>query len=320
MAKVIYPFAQIVQGDFAGMYVFYQANDGKYFIRTDSVYKDGFFSSGLGHHARYEYQLNDIIGYEELGSATHTADAASVLLGGIAFGVVGAMTASAAGTGTTYDTQIYFKDRTKCVFRFFDSQVHQNYITSFHQLNIKPGDPFVALQSEQEKKAAKKLLQIKQAGFIVDALDVDTDAFYDIYCASLKEEFCDRQSWLLQNILTEDARHLNLSSEADNIQNIEDLKARGYMLFARNIFGSLAKEALIYKSKAADFALVKAGTPNPFENPVVTESKPKEISQPEKTSKPASYIEELKELKSLVDIGVISQEEFETKKRQLLGL
>lgn len=137
------PFARIVHGDFSGMYVYYDGNNGQYFIRPESEYKDSLFSSCFWRGDNYRYQFNDIIGYEELGSATHNASATSVLWGGLLFGAVGAIAASAAGAGTTYDTVIYFKDTKKCVFRFLNSQAHQDYITMFHQRNIQPGDPKV---------------------------------------------------------------------------------------------------------------------------------------------------------------------------------
>lgn len=46
-----------------------------------------------------------------------------------------------------------------------------------------------------------------------------------------------------------------------------------------------------------------------------------DVTQAENTSNNnIKYIEELKQLKELVDLGIISQEEFDTKKKQLLGL
>ena len=331
MAKTYYPFAYIIQGDYAGEYVYYSSYDNTNYVKSVSQDKESFFEvNGLSTLPSYKYKFADIIGYEEIGSATHSADATTVLKGGALFGVVGAMAAAAAGSGTTYDTVIYFKDGTKSVFRFLSSQAHQDYITALYQRNIGQGDPRLEQEKkaaeellhikEQEKKAAENLLHIKQIGFIVNAEDVDTEAVYDIYCVNIKEEYRHSPRMALQFILKVDANHLNLYSEADNAQNVDEFKVCGHMLYAKNILGSVAKEALIYESKAVDFALVKAGTPNPFENPSPNECEPEQACKQTEESRPASYIEELKELKSLVDIGVITQEEFDAKKKQLLGL
>jgi len=50
------------------------------------------------------------------------------------------------------------------------------------------------------------------------------------------------------------------------------------------------------------------------------ESKDTQASAPEKQNDQPSYLNELEQLKKLLDQGVITQEEFETKKAQLLGL
>jgi len=44
------------------------------------------------------------------------------------------------------------------------------------------------------------------------------------------------------------------------------------------------------------------------------------VERPATTTKQVSYIEELKELKGLMDLGIITQEEFDAKKQQLLGV
>ena len=46
----------------------------------------------------------------------------------------------------------------------------------------------------------------------------------------------------------------------------------------------------------------------------------KTVKQPPKTAKSDNRIEELTKLKDLLDTGVITQEEFDAKKKQLLGL
>lgn len=50
------------------------------------------------------------------------------------------------------------------------------------------------------------------------------------------------------------------------------------------------------------------------------QSKPKAVVQEEKPAAPSNVAEQLKQLKELVDAGILTQEEFDAKKKQLLGL
>ena len=56
-----------------------------------------------------------------------------------------------------------------------------------------------------------------------------------------------------------------------------------------------------------------------FEN-IPQAQTPKMVKQPTKTAKSNDRIEELTKLKDLLDTGVISQEEFDAKKKQILGV
>ena len=301
MAKQIYPFAYIIQGDFAGMYVYYQDYNDKYFIRTESVHKDGMFSDGLWYKANYEYNFSDIIGYEDIGGATHSASATSVLTSGLMFGVVGAMAASAAGAGSTYDTVIYFKDGKKCVFRFLTSQVHQNHITSFHQLNIKPGDPSVLNSAQNTASVPATNGYITDANAFITTDEVYANGLsmeeYDLYLLGYTKELKDA---LKAKLVTAKFCH-----EEDNLDDIVGTKIQTVYFFEVRFLFEHFHEAKL--------GVLKAGTPKPIEA-----SKPNSSAQQNTNNN--SYVEELKQLKELLDCGIISQEEFDAKKKQLLGL
>lgn len=303
MAKEIYPFAYIVQGNFAGQYVYYQGYDDNYYVRPESVYKDGLFSNGLWYKASYQYKLRSIIGYEEIGSATQTADAASIIKGGLMLGVVGAMAVSAAGARTTYDTMIYFNDGKQCVFRFLNSTVHQNHITSFYQLNVMQGNPN-ANQSAQPLLENNAMSDKLPSVFIVDAEEIDMEGLYDIYCLGYKEN----KNTTFSSMTTKFLKEHNLWREEDG--DIDSLYGK---VLATNSIGTIAWMCLKMEYLTVNFGIVKAGEPNPFEEVI-------EEDDNKATTNDLDYIEELKQLKELVNLGVINQEEFDIKKKQLLGL
>lgn len=302
MAKEIYPFAYIVQGDFVGQYVYYQDYDDKYFVRSESVYNNGFFSSGLWYHANYEYIFRDIIGYEEIGSATHSADAASVLKAGFWLGTVGAMAASAAGAGTTYDTAIYFKDGKQCVFRFLSSQVHQNHITSFHQLNIKPGDPAISGNNMTKIESAKPV-PFENPTNPLDELetlhwDILEDARYDLY--ALPADWDDPRLVNYLRKYTNDIERVK--------QQLENWDVT--VLLRADIPGTEVIRIMEEDINNTNISAMLGAKIRPQET---------KLSNTQNSTPTLNY-EELKQLKELLDLGIITNEEFDTKKRQILGL
>lgn len=332
MAKEIYPFAYIVQGDFAGMYVYYQDYDDSYFVRSESVYKNGMFSSGLWYNANYQYKFRDIIGYEDIGSATRNADAASVIKGGLMLGVVGAMAASAAGTGTTHDTVMYFKDGKKCVFRFLNSHVHQNHITSFHQLNIKPGNPTIASTSAiQTPNRTKKVTsgnvekreKVQPAPLVnpsapeeeisIYETEIDENSRYDLYAMSLLEDF----SGLVEiddEFATAAIQFMRTYADTPVMidKQLADPSLGKLILLRVDISGT--EVIRIMQKGAEDDRLSFFGDLGAKQRPQTQTA----IKQQSKTN--TLNYEELKQLKELLDMGIISQEEFDAKKKQLLGL
>lgn len=181
MANEIYPFAQIIQGNFAGMYVYWCKLYQNYHIRSGSVFKNGLLSLDVWGNSAYTYDFGDIIGYEEIGSAAHSANAGSVLMGGFLFGTVGAIAASAAGSGTTHDTVIYFKDGKQCVFRFLNGTSHQNYITGFHQRGINPGNPFAVQPKKEKIESDQPTLSVSRDDLLSLPDELEENAKYDLY-------------------------------------------------------------------------------------------------------------------------------------------
>ena len=55
-------------------------------------------------------------------------------------------------------------------------------------------------------------------------------------------------------------------------------------------------------------------------NKLIIERQEKAKAEPVKQEAPASNLDEIKKVKELPDAGIITQEEFDTKKKQLLGL
>lgn len=414
MAKEIYPFAYIVQGDFVGQYVYYQDYDDRYFVRSEAVYKNGMFSSGLWYNANYQYIFRDIIGYEDIGSATHTADAASVIKGGLLLGVVGAMAASAAGAGSTYDTVIYFKDGKKCVFRFLSSQVHQNHITSFHQLNIKPGNPTIAKfdNAKIESNTPSIASNTRTTNYIRDINKIDPNCTYDLCCIGATKDISHTNTTLSQYgyhniseatgkvllkaipgsqiikkmkardgvcygaILKGGAKHTSLQSKSETAQNHDGYITKPHLIDASNTYDvycisydkininqaceqleklgflNVTKDGVgFYVDKIVvaevpgkkTIRLINSNNGIKFgaklsteraKDAVIVEQSTKELLSSDNSSQDAQakkkedtvennslkYIEELKQLKELVDLGILTQEEFDAKKKQLLGL
>lgn len=304
MAKEIYPFAEIIQGDFAGMYVYWCKLYQNYHIRSGSVFKEGLLSLDVWGNSAYTYDFGDIIGYEEIGSAAHSANAGSVLMGGFLFGTVGAIAASAAGSGTTHDTVIYFKDGKQCVFRFLNGTSHQNYITGFHQRGIKPGDPFAVTPKVEKIESGPTKPALDPKELLEFADDIDENAEYDLYaCIQLPVDF------LLPSEVDDTVQYLR--KYTDDISRVrQDVKdGEEFVLLRRSVSSHKTKRFLddldCYDHNVTLKARLKEKT---------------EATVNEQRGTSAANYEELKQLKELLDLGIISQEEFDAKKKQILGL
>ena len=304
MANEIYPFAQIIQGNFAGMYVYWCKLYQNYHIRSGSVFKNGLLSLDVWGNSAYTYDFGDIIGYEEIGSAAHSANAGSVLMGGFLFGTVGAIAASAAGSGTTHDTVIYFKDGKQCVFRFLNGTSHQNYITGFHQRGINPGNPFAVQPKKEKIESDQPTLSVSRDDLLSLPDELEENAKYDLYA-----DICIPPYLLSPHEVDDCIQYLrkytdNLNRVKQQINNGDDL-------------------VLVRVDVPSDQAMVIMDDLDCFEHNV--EFKAKFISKADastnkQTTAAAPNYEELKQLKELLDLDIISQEEFDAKKKQILGL
>ena len=129
------------------------------------------------------------------------------------------------------------------------------------------------------------------------------DGTYDIYCLGYKDGYSKAG-------LSGDKRFLMSHSLCSAQDDVEELIGQA---LGKGIIGAVAWLCLL-RPTALEFGVLRAGDPNPFETANSNHD------EEEKTIKQASYIEELKQLKGLLDSGIISQEEFDAKKKQLLGL
>lgn len=245
MAKQIFPCAKIIQGNFAGAYVYYYALDETYYIRDEAVHNDNFLSMGVWFDAKFSFSPASLQGYKNLSRLPFTANDESVF-----------------EAENAYDVVVFLDGKT-CVFRFLSKTAHDHFMSAF-KTNNSP----LTCQASAEN-------------FISITSQIETSTLYDLYFLGFDSA---RQEEIKSHMVK-----LGLCFPQD------DLEALIGKVLVNSIPGRYARLKIIL-IPGAKFGLLHAGSPNPYV---------------------CSIVDELNQLHELVELGILSQEEFDAKKQQL---